>query len=888
VASHKAAVERTTKERDQRAEEVRRLRLRVATQGARTGELEATLQIRDGELASLTQTVAERDTQVADLKDRVKQLDGALASSQEDLGHRVKELDQRAGEIKKLRQQVTRLETHLSIVYASTSWRITGPMRAVSDRLRLRAVRRNLRRGLKLGGWLATGQFGRAANGLLPYYHRHMPLRLKALVPDRVRRAVKWRLVPSAVRSPVHTSPSVRKEVPTAPEGHGRPLEDEKKPTYKLPSPNLASPMVSHGVCGTDGTVSMIVLNRDRAELLDRLLASVHDIRSPVLREIIVVDHASSHEGKAGSIALDVPLLPKDMRWRGPRYKDMEEKPVCNLCGSTTFTAMNNRPRAKCESCGSLERTRLLHLYLEKLELPQPGMKVLHFAPEKGLYDVISKVVNIADYMTADIDPGRFKFAKNIVKFDICTDVETLPENCFDLIIHSHVLEHVKCNFAYVLFHLHRALKEDGRHICVIPFLGGSYDECFGNIGREEATRRFGQFDHVRRFGRDDIDMSLGKILDFDRDFDATRDFPPESLLKCNIPETSWHGLNPDTVLCLRKYDMRLLDLRQRARSLYQGEATEGRHTSPLGNVADRHPTDVASSPHELVVSHGKPALAPTRFHPSDLCSSGELDEGGQLRLNAKTVGWQQLVFICGVGRSGTTALAELLNSHPLVCIGIERFKYLNLRKRNFSAELFHKDRFFEFRPDDTNIIPNNENNWARMYSSMKEKYDNAKVVGDKIPDLFLAIDNINSGCEGAKFIYIVRDIDRVAASWNARAMNAADRWPESNDFRAAVDMWNRANQIILKKLHELPEQICVVSYERFFSGDVMELDRLCSFLDISRDPNLETKYFEACQHYLTNLVQKEPMVLAGQREFIEQNADFDSYKDLMTFSVGL
>jgi hypothetical protein len=68
---------------------------------------------------------------------------------------------------------------------------------------------------------------------------------------------------------------------------------------------------------------------------------------------------------------------------------------VCNLCGSTRFVAMNNRPKAKCASCVALERTRLLYLYLCKLELPQPRIKVLDFAPEKGLYDVILKVVDI-------------------------------------------------------------------------------------------------------------------------------------------------------------------------------------------------------------------------------------------------------------------------------------------------------------------------------------------------------------------------------------------------------------------------------------------------------------------------------------------------------------
>ena len=267
----------------------------------------------------------------------------------------------------------------------------------------------------------------------------------------------------------------------------------------------------------------------------------------------------------------------------------------CNLCGATRFVSMNNRPNARCALCGSLERTRLLWLYLQKLGVPRPGSRVLHFAPEKGLYDAISRIVDTADYMVADIAPEVFPFAKNIVKFDICKAVETLPDNYFDLIVHAHVLEHIKCNISHALSHLHRALRPDGWHICVIPFLGGSYDECFGSMDPSEAKSRFGQFDHVRRFGRDDIDNSLGRILRFDRDFDATRDFAPEILRMYNIPETSWRGLSPDTVLCLRKHDMRLISAEEDVPSrqgnlksqapqshLGQSDIMNGQTTAPL------------------------------------------------------------------------------------------------------------------------------------------------------------------------------------------------------------------------------------------------------------------------------------------------------------------
>jgi phosphoglycolate phosphatase len=56
----------------------------------------------------------------------------------------------------------------------------------------------------------------------------------------------------------------------------------------------------------------------------------------------------------------------------------------CNVCGSTDFRDMNKRPRVYCGSCQSLERSRVIKLYLDADRILKPGMRVLHFAPEKA------------------------------------------------------------------------------------------------------------------------------------------------------------------------------------------------------------------------------------------------------------------------------------------------------------------------------------------------------------------------------------------------------------------------------------------------------------------------------------------------------------------------
>lgn len=230
----------------------------------------------------------------------------------------------------------------------------------------------------------------------------------------------------------------------------------------------------------------------------------------------------------------------------------------CNLCGGTEFTNAGSRKRVKCVGCGSVERTRLLWMHLEQIEIAS-NTPVLHLAPERGLYESLSDRIPDPDrYVCADIEPQRYPHIPNIRRLDLC-DLDSQPSDHYGLIVHSHVLEHVPCNVAYSLYHLHRMLKPDGHHVCVIPFSRGHWDECFGPIGQRERTRRFGQYDHVRRFGVDDLPRHLGSLVSLPDEYDLRKRFGEDRLRQTSIPESAWTGFTIHTVLELRKYDMKLL-----------------------------------------------------------------------------------------------------------------------------------------------------------------------------------------------------------------------------------------------------------------------------------------------------------------------------------------
>jgi len=208
----------------------------------------------------------------------------------------------------------------------------------------------------------------------------------------------------------------------------------------------------------------------------------------------------------------------------------------------------NQRNNVLSPSTLSLERHRLLWLYLnEKTDFFQSelisdsskseskhiklrdaetnlALKVLHFAPEQAFYKLFRKQKNI-DYTTTDLFSPLAD-----VKADICD----LPfkDNQYDVILCNHVLEHIPDD-TKAMQELYRVLKPGGMAILQIPqdlsrattFADDSITD------QKERAKIFGQYDHVRIYGRDYFDKlrSIGfKVIEED----YTNEISPELVEK--------------------------------------------------------------------------------------------------------------------------------------------------------------------------------------------------------------------------------------------------------------------------------------------------------------------------------------------------------------------
>lgn len=196
----------------------------------------------------------------------------------------------------------------------------------------------------------------------------------------------------------------------------------------------------------------------------------------------------------------------------------------------------NQRNNVLSPSTLSLERHRLLWLFLKnetdffQSELDSDSsfkqlksfylrdaetssvLKVLHFAPEQAFYKLFRNQKNI-NYTTTDLFSPLAD-----VKADICN----LPfeDNSFDIIFCNHVLEHIPDD-TKAMKELYRVLKPGGMGIFQIPqdltreFT--FFDDSIKNP--KERAAIFGQYDHVRIYGRDYFDKlrSIGfKVVEED------------------------------------------------------------------------------------------------------------------------------------------------------------------------------------------------------------------------------------------------------------------------------------------------------------------------------------------------------------------------------------
>ena len=220
----------------------------------------------------------------------------------------------------------------------------------------------------------------------------------------------------------------------------------------------------------------------------------------------------------------------------------------CPVCGSHYrkflpygYTNAGSRDNALCPSCLSLERHRLLWMWLTAhTDMMTTHPTVLHVAPEVCLMRKFRKAYKEypARYITADLESPLA---------DLKMDIQAIPlaDKSVDVIFCNHILEHVEDDHL-AMREMWRVMRHGGWGVLLSP-VDLTLEHTFEDdtiTDPEERTRIFGQYDHRRNYGLDYADRlrQAGFTVE---EVDYSAEFTPE--------ERTRYGLRREIIYVVRK-----------------------------------------------------------------------------------------------------------------------------------------------------------------------------------------------------------------------------------------------------------------------------------------------------------------------------------------------
>ena len=216
--------------------------------------------------------------------------------------------------------------------------------------------------------------------------------------------------------------------------------------------------------------------------------------------------------------------------YAGNRIWYRGDRRFCPICenGFRKFLEAHDRDDRRCPYCASVERHRLLWLFLhEKTSLFTKPTRLLHMAPLEFWAKKLSACAEI-DYVTGDLESPVAKYHFDVTQIPFET-------GSFDAVLCNHVLEHVPDDTA-AMAELLRVLKPGGFAVLQVPLKEGPTFEDPTITDPAEREKHFGQFDHLRWYGDDYYDRL--REVGFDvTPVDFVQEIEPADRERMRLPE---------------------------------------------------------------------------------------------------------------------------------------------------------------------------------------------------------------------------------------------------------------------------------------------------------------------------------------------------------------
>ena len=216
----------------------------------------------------------------------------------------------------------------------------------------------------------------------------------------------------------------------------------------------------------------------------------------------------------------------------------------------------------------------------------------------------------------------------------------------------------------------------------------------------------------------------------------------------------------------------------------------------------------------------------------------------------------ENIAFIIGSPRSGTTWLQKILGSHESIVTAQESEFFVSFALpwiRSFENQLnnpsgrggtglpcYLTENQFEA------II---RNTFYQIIAEVRA-YSEERIFVEKTPSHALVVDIIHRILPRAKFIHIVRDPRDVAASMIAASKSWGKNWAPGNTFTAAR-MWSQHVRTAREQLVEISkEQIYWLRYEDLKISTAKVIEEILNFIGLETASNIIDSIIQGSQRF--------------------------------------
>ncbi|MFX0198338.1 MAG: sulfotransferase [Candidatus Hodarchaeota archaeon] len=222
-------------------------------------------------------------------------------------------------------------------------------------------------------------------------------------------------------------------------------------------------------------------------------------------------------------------------------------------------------------------------------------------------------------------------------------------------------------------------------------------------------------------------------------------------------------------------------------------------------------------------------------------------------------------LFIVGRGRSGTTLLSRILNTHPQIAVAPESLfimslygKYASVRSwdeeilQSFCDDLWLDDRFAlwtldrrRLKEDLISACRHGTNTYAAFCWLVYLAHatgigkPNPAVVCDKNPHYSLFVDKLTSLYPSAKYLHILRDYRSNVLSYKGVRFDA-------QQISVLAYRWKKYNQEILRYCRLRGNQFLQVRFEDLLADFKNTVATICHFLGVDYEPQISEFYKHA------------------------------------------